>query len=520
MLLKNLDIRCIRSLNGCRVTDEILHLVSNPETFRMTLRAIKLWAKRKGIYSNALGFLGGVSWAMLVARVCQLYPNAAAATLVYKFFLVFSQWQWPKPVMLRPMQDNNKLGFPVWDPRTNVHDRYHLMPIITPAYPQQNSTYNVTLSTRTVMVEEFQKALEVTQRIMDNKDDWSMLFKPSDFFQKYKHYIVLLATAETEEHHIEWVGLVESKIRLLIGNILEKNPLIRLAHVNPQAFPPLIEVEKRFVTHWFIGLEFAKTDGVKNVDLTYDIQSFTDLVYKHAATSNRKTEDMTFEVRYVRRKQLTSYIPESLVNPVGVKRKSKSAAMTPSPAGIATQVAACTPPLLGSSTDSRVGTPTVGVAPASDGAPAAKRQRLRSTKSELFLVESETSRDVSDMRTSGAASVIKTPGIVSTPVGSIIAADESEDSRDTVVRSADDEDVDCCGPAGDDNTASKFVNKSPASVDIQELASNSPITTSAQSLPRKIPLSRLPSTDLPDTTGPTSSCRIIQKAPIRLLRLK
>lgn len=46
----------------------------------------------KGIYSNALGFLGGVSWAMLVARVCQLYPNAASATLVHKFFLVFSKW--------------------------------------------------------------------------------------------------------------------------------------------------------------------------------------------------------------------------------------------------------------------------------------------------------------------------------------------------------------------------------------------------------------------------------------------
>ena len=46
----------------------------------------------KGIYSNALGFLGGVSWAMLVARVCQLYPNAAPATLVQKFFLVYSKW--------------------------------------------------------------------------------------------------------------------------------------------------------------------------------------------------------------------------------------------------------------------------------------------------------------------------------------------------------------------------------------------------------------------------------------------
>lgn len=49
----------------------------------------------RGIYSNMLGFLGGVSWAMLVARTCQLYPNAVAATLVHKFFLVFSKWYDP-----------------------------------------------------------------------------------------------------------------------------------------------------------------------------------------------------------------------------------------------------------------------------------------------------------------------------------------------------------------------------------------------------------------------------------------
>lgn len=46
----------------------------------------------RGIYSNVLGFLGGVSWAMLVARTCQLYQNAVAATLLQKFFLVFSKW--------------------------------------------------------------------------------------------------------------------------------------------------------------------------------------------------------------------------------------------------------------------------------------------------------------------------------------------------------------------------------------------------------------------------------------------
>lgn len=44
-LLKNLDPRSVRSLNGCRVTDEILALVPNIENFRLALRTIKLWAK-------------------------------------------------------------------------------------------------------------------------------------------------------------------------------------------------------------------------------------------------------------------------------------------------------------------------------------------------------------------------------------------------------------------------------------------------------------------------------------------
>ncbi|KAH0622878.1 hypothetical protein JD844_025698 [Phrynosoma platyrhinos] len=205
--LRSLDIRCIRSLNGMylkgfRVTDEILHLVPNKENFRLTLRAIKLWAKRRGIYSNMLGFLGGVSWAMLVARTCQLYPNALASTLVHKFFVIFSKWEWPKPVLLKEPEESN-LNLPVWDPRVNPSDRYHLMPIITPAYPQQNSTYNVSTSTRAIMVEEFKYGLMVADEIFQGKSDWPKLLEPPNFFQKYKHYIVLIASSSTEEHHLE-----------------------------------------------------------------------------------------------------------------------------------------------------------------------------------------------------------------------------------------------------------------------------------------------------------------------------
>ncbi|XP_008319547.2 poly(A) polymerase gamma isoform X2 [Cynoglossus semilaevis] len=322
-ILRNLDIRCIRSLNGCRVTDEILYLVPNKENFRLTLRAIKLWAKRRGIYSNMLGFLGGVSWAMLVARTCQLYPNAVAATLVHKFFLVFSKWEWPNPVLLKQPEDSN-LNLPVWDPRVNPSDRYHLMPIITPAYPQQNSTYNVSTSTRTIMSEEFKYGLSITDEILQGKAEWSKLFEPPNFFQKYKHYIVLTASASTEENHLEWIGLVESKIRVLVGN-LERNEYITLAHVNPQSFPGSKENrnENDFVSMWFIGIIFKKVENAEsvNIDLTYDIQSFTDTVYRQANNINMLKDGMRIEATHVRKKQLHQYLP-----PEVVQRKKRSIA--------------------------------------------------------------------------------------------------------------------------------------------------------------------------------------------------
>ncbi|KPP74451.1 poly(A) polymerase gamma-like, partial [Scleropages formosus] len=322
-LLRNLDIRCIRSLNGCRVTDEILSLVPNKENFRLTLRAIKLWAKRRGIYSNMLGFLGGVSWAMLVARTCQLYPNAVAATLVHKFFLVFSKWEWPNAVLLKQPEESN-LNLPVWDPRVNPSDRYHLMPIITPAYPQQNSTYNVSTSTRTIMSEEFKTGLSVTDEILRGKAEWPKLFEPPRFFQKYKHYIVLAASASTEENHLEWIGLVESKIRVLIGN-LERNEYITLAHVNPQSFPGLKEnrTENEFVSMWFIGIIFKKAENAEsvNIDLTQDIQAFTDTVYRQANNVSMLKEGMKIEATHVKKRQLHEYLPPDVL-----QKKKKSLA--------------------------------------------------------------------------------------------------------------------------------------------------------------------------------------------------
>lgn len=46
-LLRGLDETDLKSINGVRVTDEILTLIPQVKSFRQALRAIKLWAKRK-----------------------------------------------------------------------------------------------------------------------------------------------------------------------------------------------------------------------------------------------------------------------------------------------------------------------------------------------------------------------------------------------------------------------------------------------------------------------------------------
>ncbi len=60
------------------------------------------------------------------------------------------------------------------------------MPIITPAYPQQNSTFNVTHSTRNIMMREFKRGLFMCTDMLTGTGSWQDLFTPINFFVLYK----------------------------------------------------------------------------------------------------------------------------------------------------------------------------------------------------------------------------------------------------------------------------------------------------------------------------------------------
>jgi poly(A) polymerase len=114
-VLRHLEETTIRSVNGTRVVKELLASVPQRRHFRYALRAVKLWANRRGIYGAVFGYPGGIAWAIMVARICQLYPMACGATILAKFFNLMHKWNWPRPVMLKE-HALPEFGLRVWNP--------------------------------------------------------------------------------------------------------------------------------------------------------------------------------------------------------------------------------------------------------------------------------------------------------------------------------------------------------------------------------------------------------------------
>ncbi|TVU07868.1 hypothetical protein EJB05_41242 [Eragrostis curvula] len=303
-VLYDIDEATVRSLNGCRVADQILRLVPNIENFRTTLRCLKYWAKRRGVYSNVTGFLGGVNWALLVARICQLYPNAVPSMLVSRFFRVFTQWRWPNPVMLCSIEED-ELGFPVWDPRKNPGDKRHHMPIITPAYPCMNSSYNVSTSTLRVMMEQFEFGNKICQEIEMNKASWSALFEPYQFFEAYKNYLQVDIIAEDDEDLRLWKGWVESRLRQLTLKIERDTYGMLQCHPYPHEYAD----PSRQCAHCAFFMGLSRKEGVKiqegqQFDIRATVEEFRHEINMYVFWK----PGMELAVSHVRRKQIPAYV--------------------------------------------------------------------------------------------------------------------------------------------------------------------------------------------------------------------
>ena len=165
------------------------------------------------------------------------------------------------------------------------------MPIITPAYPSMNSTYNVSESTLYILKEEFKRGAELSFKIehegkeIKNKFEsqfdltelmfdvtlglpWASLVEKHQFFTRYRIYLQINVTANSEESHRKWVGWVESKLRILIQR-LEVTRQLQYIHPHMYQFDnhqrdSANEAVEVYNSSFFMGLAF-KTQDATNV---------------------------------------------------------------------------------------------------------------------------------------------------------------------------------------------------------------------------------------------------------------
>ncbi|KAF8212706.1 Poly(A) polymerase central domain-containing protein [Mycena galopus ATCC 62051] len=334
-VLKNLDEIVVRSVNGTRLTDELLRLVPNVQAFRDALRCIKLWAKRKAVYSNVNGYLGGVAWAMLVARICQLYPNAVAGALVHRFFTVMSKWPWPDPVLLKDIEEG-PLQVRVWNPKLYPSDRAHRMPIITPNYPSMCATHNVSASTMAILSEEIQKGADTLSKIVAGTDTWASLFAKHDFFHRYRNYIQVSGTVQSKMRHLVMKLEFVDNLRLAhpffkgfervarcvseeeASAVLRgQSPSLPDAPADAEAGAEGVkgeegvegkELPKVYMTVYFVGLAVRPKDpgdtNPRRLDVSYAISEFT----KIAKGDSFDEATMGISLKHIRSTALPDYV--------------------------------------------------------------------------------------------------------------------------------------------------------------------------------------------------------------------
>lgn len=102
-----MDEKSSKGLIAVRVAEYLRKNQPNYEKFKITLKLVKLWAKNRGIYSNMMGFLGGIAWTILVAKICQLFPNYEPNRLLERFFFIYALWRWQDmPVQIEELRED------------------------------------------------------------------------------------------------------------------------------------------------------------------------------------------------------------------------------------------------------------------------------------------------------------------------------------------------------------------------------------------------------------------------------
>ena len=246
-----------RSLHGVVATETVLHLVPahRKTVFPTLLRSAKEWAQTRDIYSNPMGFLNGMSLAVMCCLVCitthHEYPDAM---MFRQFIRVFATWNWATtPVTLIA-------------PTEPVAIRW--MNVMTPTHTPINTLHNVGASQFTKITREFLNAAETIHfPVFEYRNALSQFFRTNHMF-----------VAIRMTNGVAWQLKIESRVKRLLR-------YLETIDLGPEACTHVFE--RKTCTWMFVALAQQPTDTSACARFLHELTPFpstctvtVDLIYQ------------------------------------------------------------------------------------------------------------------------------------------------------------------------------------------------------------------------------------------------
>ncbi len=139
----------------------LAHVRRSPERFFELARLVRRWAKARAVHGNALGYLAGISWAVLAARTLAAAPaEASARQLAGALLAELATWDPAQPLALP------ELELPITDdPAT--------LTVLAPTAPARNTARNMTRATWGALRAEASRAARLLQARADLDELWA-----------------------------------------------------------------------------------------------------------------------------------------------------------------------------------------------------------------------------------------------------------------------------------------------------------------------------------------------------------
>ena len=277
-LFSQAEQKKVFSISGFFECQNLKKYINYYKDFQILLSFVKYWAKMRQIYGKAYGYLGGISWSIMVVYFLkksnfnsfthtQDINNSAKrfSGLIKEFFRFYSEWNWSNVISLVDV------GFVYENARSYLHKSP--ITILQSVYPYQNTSKNINEEYKQVTVIEIKRAFSILNSSSNNfYQIYENACKKIELNEvKQNNYIAFKIECNQSEDLNHISTLIKAKSLRLITNLQRLFP-----EVNFRVYPNIFnsdETNQEFkLTSFFIinvleneSFEMIKKERISNL---------------------------------------------------------------------------------------------------------------------------------------------------------------------------------------------------------------------------------------------------------------